>query len=234
MTVKFNFKPSGKYPKLQLAANRAVEKMMDVDEKNGLRIKDLLESCTKEEDLVNLLINPFSFYTEPTKEPKKEVLSRVIEKYRIITTERFHIPHMAKDENGNGVLTNKRLSAFPLYVRSNQQIALKEGKSAKEDTSRNITGQVAGKKARSGAFTDAEITVAAAQGADSVMYELLGAGSHDLEAKKDLKKQIYTKGEASLKDLSNESKDKKSLIYFDEILKGLGLDSDLVSPPLKK
>lgn len=234
MKVKLGFKPSGKYPKIQLAADRAVMKIMDLDEKNGLRVKDILESCTKEEDLVQILINPMSFYTEPTREPKKEILSKVIEKYRIITTERFHIPHLSQDENGNGVLTNKTLSAFPLYVRSNQQIALKEGKSAKEDTSRNITGQVAGKKAKSGAFTDAEITVGAAQGADAVMYELLGAGSHDMEAKKDMKKQIYTTGQASLKEVSNESKDKKSVVYFDEILKGLGLDSDLVAPPLKK
>lgn len=234
MKVKFSFKPSGKYPKLQFAADRAVMKIMDLDEKNGFRVKDLIESCSTEEDVVQLLINPLTFYTEPTKEPKKEVLSSVINKYRIIITEKFHIPHLAQDENGNGVLTNRALSAFPLYVRSNQQIALKEGKSAKEDTSRNITGQVAGKKAKSGAFTDAEITVGAAQGADAVMYELLGAGSHDMEAKKDIKRQIYSTGQASLKDVSNESKDKKSVVYFDEILKGLGIDSDLVAPPLKK
>lgn len=232
--IKFAFKPSGKYKKLQLAADRAYQKFSDIDEKNAERIKELFESCSKEEELVNLLINPLTFYTEPSKEPQKDILEKVVSKYRIVVTENFHLPHLHQNENGDGILSTKKLSAFPLYIRSNQQIALKEGKSAKEDTSRNITGQVSGKKSKSGAFTDAEISVTITQGADAVMRELLGAGSHDLKAKQEMKSSIYRTGEVSLKDLPNESKDKKSLIYFDHILKALGLDTDLISTPLKK
>lgn len=234
MSIKFGFKPSGKYPKLKLAVDRALEKMLMLDKKNHDRVKDIMESFGKEEDLVNFLITPMSFYTEPGHEPKKEVLDAYIKKYRLIVSEHFHCPHLMMDENGNGVLTSKLLSAYPLYIRSNQQIALKEGKSAKEDTSRNITGQVSGKKSKSGAFTDAEITVAISHHADNVMRELLGAGSHDMEAKKAVKAQIYKTGEASLKEVPNESKDKKSLILFDEIFKGLGIDTDLISTPLEK
>lgn len=226
--LKFNFKLTR--PNIMAVINRKLDIRLMIGEKHYLEMIDMLQNQKTEADLVNFLINPVGLYTEPTKEPKLEVLTAVVEKYGIIQDEQFEFRHESIDENGHGVINDKKLTCSPLYVRANQQIADKEGKSAESDSGRNVAGQVSSKESKSGAFTDAEIAVAIAQDADAVLEELLGPASHDLTAKKEMKAQIYKSGSVKLKDLPKSSKDKRSLIYFSEILKSISIDNDLVEP----
>ena len=203
-------------------------------EKHYTEMIDYLESQKNEADMIKFLTTPVGVYAEPTKEPKIDVLTAIVEKYGIIISEQWEFRHESMDENGRGVINDKQLSCYPLYVRANQQIGDKEGKSAESDSGRNVAGQVSSKESKSGAFTDSEITVGIAQSADAVMKELLGPASHDLAAKKEMKRELYQTGKASLKSLPNDSSNKRSVTYFDHILKALGIDTDLVEPVLHK
>lgn len=230
--IKYGFKPSGKYPKLDEAVKQTLENVYlleseHTDKYNYERIKDLMENMTSEEELVEFLITPLNVYFEPRQEPSRHAINLVINKRGIITTEKMRFPHVYQDEQGRGAISAKNLTMYPLYIRSNQQLSQKEGKSAKEDTTRDITGMVTGKGARSGAFTDAEITVAIAQNAENVMKELLGAGSHDARAKRVMKQQIIKTGSVSLKDLPSAPENKKSNVYLREVLRAYGIDTDL-------
>ena len=230
--IKLSFKLTR--PNIMAVINRKLDIRQMLGEKYYNEMLDYIQSQKSEKDLVEFLINPVGVYTEPTKEPKLPVLTSVIEKYGIILDEQFEFKHESMDENGNGVINDKKLICVPLYVRANQQIADKEGKSAEDDMGRNVAGQVSSKTSKSGAFTDSEITVAIAQDADAVMQELLGPSSHDLVAKKEMKSQIYKNGTVKLKDLPQSSANKRSLQYFSEILKSISIDNDLVYPILTR
>lgn len=236
--IKYGFKPSGIYPKLDKAVAQTLENiyMLEAeheDKDNYERIKEVMEGFKTEDDLIQFLITPPNVYFEPRQEPTRKVLRAITKKRGIINTEHVRFPHQFQDENGRGALSQKKLTMYPLYVRANQQISMKEGKSAKEDTSRDITGMVTGKGARSGAFTDAEITVSIAQHAENVMKELLGPGSHDAVSKRAMKQSIIKTGQVSLKDLPDSPENKKSNIYLREVLRAYGIDTDLTGPIIK-
>lgn len=230
--IKLSFKLTR--PNIMAVINRKLDVRQMLGEKYYNEMLDYIQSQKSEKDLVEFLINPVGVYTEPTKEPKLPVLTSIIEKYGIILDEQFEFKHESMDENGNGVINDKKLICVPLYVRANQQIADKEGKSAEDDMGRNVAGQVSSKTSKSGAFTDSEITVTIAQDANAVMQELLGPSSHDLVAKKEMKAQIYKNGTVKLKDLPQSSANKRSLQYFSEILKSISIDNDLVYPILTR
>ena len=230
--VKLQFKPTRQ--NLMAVINHRLDVRQMLGEKHYIEMKDYIESQKNEAEMIKFLTTPIGVYTEPTKEPKIDVLTAIVEKYGIIISERWEFRHESMDENGRGVINDKEMSCYPLYVRANQQIGDKEGKSAESDSGRNVAGQVSSKESKSGAFTDAEISISIAQSADAVMKELLGPASHDLAAKKEMKREIYQTGKASLKSLPNVSANKRSITYFDHILKALGIDSDLVEPVLNR
>lgn len=230
--IKLQFKPTRQ--NLMAVINHKLDIRQMLGEKHYTEMIDYLESQKNEADMIKFLTTPVGVYAEPTKEPKIDVLTAIVEKYSIIISEQWEFRHESMDENGRGVINDKQLSCYPLYVRANQQIGDKEGKSAESDSGRNVAGQVSSKESKSGAFTDSEITVGIAQSADAVMKELLGPASHDLAAKKEMKRELYQTGKASLKSLPNDSSNKRSVTYFDHILKALGIDTDLVEPVLHK
>ena len=198
-----------------------------LDESEGARIEELLTTCEDRDQLVEYLINILNFYAQPNR----HVLRRVRESEQIINQEYVHLPHV-NIRNGKGVLSNKKLLILPLYVRANQQIALKEGKAAQESTLRNITGQVTG-ASKSGSLSDSEIATLIGNGSPNIIKEMLGPASHDLVAKREMKQSIIRTGDVSLKDLTDSPENKKSLRYMSEVLKAYGLDNDLVDVPIK-
>lgn len=196
------------------------------------RVKSEIEAFNKEEDLIEYLIQPTPFYYEPGNEPT-DVLEDIINKEGIILDEYVHMNHAHQNTDGKGPLSKSKLSILPLYVRANQQIALKEAKVATDNMQRNIAGQVSGKKSKSGSLTDSEIAVAVQQDADAILRELLGPASHDLVAKREMKQSIIKTGDVSLKKLPDDSKNKQSIRYFAEILRSYDIDTDLIEEPLK-
>ena len=230
--IKLSFKLT--VPNVMDVINHRLDIRQMLGDKYYQEMREYIESQKTEKDLIKFLQTPIGVYTEPTKEPKIDVLTAIVDKYKLIISEPFEFKHEYTDEQGRGVINPLPMSCYPLYVRANQQIGDKEGKSAESDTGRNIAGQVSSKDSKSGAFTDAEITVSISQSADSVMKELLGPMSHDLAAKKEMKAQLYRTGSVKLKDLPSDSANKRSITYFDHILKALGIDSDLVEPVISR
>ena len=216
--------------KLQKAIKNTLDIMEMLDPDNADRVRDEMQSLTRQE-LIEYLINPMQIYFDPGKEPRPSVLDKVIAKEKIVLTEQVEMPHISRNKDGKGVVTRKKLTILPLYARANQQIAMKEGKAASENITRNIAGQVTGKAAKSGQFSDSELTVTIGHGLDNIMKELMGPASHDLVSKKEMKQSIIKTGEVSLKNLTDSSANKKSLKYFSEILRSMDIDTDLVEPP---
>lgn len=212
---------------IEFAVSETIRVFKMLDESEGARIEELLTTCEDRDQLVEYLINILNFYAQPNR----HVLRRVRESEQIINQEYVHLPHV-NIRNGKGVLSNKKLLILPLYVRANQQIALKEGKAAQESTLRNITGQVTG-ASKSGSLSDSEIATLIGNGSPNIIKEMLGPASHDLVAKREMKQSIIRTGDVSLKDLTDSPENKKSLRYMSEVLKAYGLDNDLVDIPIK-
>jgi hypothetical protein len=212
---------------IEFAVSETIRVFKMLDESEGARIEELLTTCEDRDQLVEYLINILNFYAQPNR----HVLRRVRESEQIINQEYVHLPHVNM-RNGKGVLSNKKLLILPLYVRANQQIALKEGKAAQESTLRNITGQVTG-ASKSGSLSDSEICTLIGNGSPNIIKEMLGPASHDLVAKREMKQSIIRTGDVSLKDLTDSPENKKSLRYMSEVLKAYGLDNDLVDVPIK-
>lgn len=212
---------------IEFAVSETIRVFKMLDESEGSRIEELLTTCEDRDQLVEYLINILNFYAQPNR----HVLRRVRESEQIINQEYVHLPHV-NIRNGKGVLSNKKLLILPLYVRANQQIALKEGKAAQESTLRNITGQVTG-ASKSGSLSDSEICTLIGNGSPNIIKEMLGPASHDLVAKREMKQSIIRTGDVSLKDLTDSPENKKSLRYMSEVLKAYGLDNDLVDVPIK-
>jgi len=212
---------------IEFAVSETIRVFKMLDESEGARIEELLTTCEDRDQLVEYLINILNFYAQPNR----HVLRRVRENEQIINQEYVHLPHV-NIRNGKGVLSNKKLLILPLYVRANQQIALKEGKAAQESTLRNITGQVTG-ASKSGSLSDSEIATLIGNGSPNIIKEMLGPASHDLVAKREMKQSIIRTGDVSLKDLTDSPENKKSLRYMSEVLKAYGLDNDLVDVPIK-
>lgn len=212
---------------IEFAVSETIRVFKMLDESEGARIEELLTTCEDRDQLVEYLINILNFYAQPNR----HVLRRVRESEQIINQEYVHLPHVNM-KNGKGVLSNKKLLILPLYVRANQQIALKEGKAAQESTLRNITGQVTG-ASKSGSLSDSEIATLIGNGSPNIIKEMLGPASHDLVAKREMKQSIIRTGDVSLKDLTDSPENKKSLRYMSEVLKAYGLDNDLVDVPIK-
>ena len=212
---------------IEFAVSETIRVFKMLDESEGARIEELLTTCEDRDQLVEYLINILNFYAQPNR----HVLRKVRESEQIINQEYVHLPHV-NIRNGKGVLSNKKLLILPLYVRANQQIALKEGKAAQESTLRNITGQVTG-ASKSGSLSDSEICTLIGNGSPNIIKEMLGPASHDLVAKREMKQYIIRTGDVSLKDLTDSPENKKSLRYMSEVLKAYGLDNDLVDVPIK-
>jgi hypothetical protein len=212
---------------IEFAVSETIRVFKMLDESEGARIEELLTTCEDRDQLVEYLINILNFYAQPNR----HVLRKVRESEQIINQEYVHLPHV-NIRNGKGVLSNKKLLILPLYVRANQQIALKEGKAAQESTLRNITGQVTG-ASKSGSLSDSEIATLIGNGSPNIIKEMLGPASHDLVAKREMKQSIIRTGDVSLKDLTDSPENKKSLRYMSEVLKAYGLDNDLVDVPIK-
>lgn len=212
---------------IEFAVSETIRVFKMLDESEGARIEELLTTCEDRDQLVEYLINILNFYAQPNR----HVLRRIRESEQIINQEYVHLPHVNM-RNGKGVLSNKKLLILPLYVRANQQIALKEGKAAQESTLRNITGQVTG-ASKSGSLSDSEIATLIGNGSPNIIKEMLGPASHDLVAKREMKQSIIRTGDVSLKDLTDSLENKKSLRYMSEVLKAYGLDNDLVDVPIK-
>ena len=212
---------------IEFAVSETIRVFKMLDESEGARIEELLTTCEDRDQLVEYLMNILNFYAQPNR----HVLRRVRESEQIINQEYVHLPHV-NIRNGKGVLSNKKLLILPLYVRANQQIALKEGKAAQESTLRNITGQVTG-ASKSGSLSDSEIATLIGNGSPNIIKEMLGPASHDLVAKREMKQSIIRTGDVSLKDLTDSPENKKSLRYMSEVLKAYGLDNDLVDVPIK-
>lgn len=196
-------------------------------------VKDTIESFKRKEDLIEYLINPVPFYTTPTKEPSGATLNKISTSERIILTEKVYMPFKAKVEIDGvkyPVQTLKKLTIYPSYVRKNQQIANKEAKSATSENTTNILGQAAGSD-KVGTFSDAEWTVCLQHGLYNVTKELNGPASHDMEQKKVYRNTMMNLGEVSLKELPDAVENKRSLIYLDQMLKTMGIDSDLIQYP---
>lgn len=216
--------------KLQKSIKNTLDIFEILDPANADRLRNEMESMTRQE-LIDYLINPIQIYFDPGNEIKPVVLDKVINKEKIILTEQVEMRHIYRNKAGKGVLTRKKLTILPLYARANQQIAMKEGKAASENVTRNIAGQVTGKAAKSGQFSDSELTVTIGHDMNNVMRELMGPASHDLVSKKEMKQSIIKTGEVSLKDLTDNSQNKKSLKYFSEILRSMDIDTDLIDTP---
>ena len=112
---------------IEFAVSETIRVFKMLDESEGARIEELLTTCEDRDQLVEYLINILNFYAQPNR----HVLRRVRESEQIINQEYVHLPHV-NIRNGKGVLSNKKLLILPLYVRANQQIALKEGKAEQD------------------------------------------------------------------------------------------------------
>jgi len=216
--------------KVQKAIDSTLEIVDMLSEENGHRIRDLLDDMKSEKEIIEYLTTPPALYFNPGEEPKRAVLDAVVKKEQLILQERFHFPHKSVNDKGVGVLSNKKFFCVPLYIRRNQQIAMKEGKSAEDSSFRDSSGQVTS-HSRSGQFSDAEIAVAIGQGAYNVQRELLGPASSDLKAKEAMKQQILTTGKVNLDTLPNDPKNKRSLMQLSHMLRAMGYDNDLVEYP---
>lgn len=220
--------------KVKLCIDLYLEDYDTIGEKAKLAKEDFLatlERCKTEQEIINVLINPYTFYTNgPTTEPSSDDIDRVVKKERIIIDEVVGARWLSKDNKGNGVLTPYKLMILPLNVRRNQQIIMKEGKSAKTNDIRNASGQVTS-DSRSGAFTDAEVNIAVGHSAWPLQKELMGFASSDLVAKRVAAKEIMDKGKISLKDLPDESKNKQTLIMLHHFYCSMGWDTDLIRAP---
>lgn len=212
---------------IDFAVSETIRVFKELDEAEGARIEELLTSCEDRDQLVEYLINILNFYAQPNR----HVLRKIRESEEIINQEYVRLPHV-NQKDGKGVLSNKKLLILPLYVRANQQIALKEGKAAQESNLRNITGQVTG-ASKSGSLSDSEICTLIGNGSPNIIREMLGPASHDLVAKREMKQSIIRTGDVSLNDLTDSPENKKSLRYMSEVLKAYGLDNDLVDIPIK-
>jgi hypothetical protein len=218
-------------PKVKAAIDSRLHILSILSKENYDECVKTLDSFKSEKDIINYLIEPMPFYCEPTKEPNRQLLNKVINEEGIIISEQFHYPHIMKDENGNGILSTKRFCAFPLYIRRNQQVAMKEGKSAKSSHERDVSGAVSG-DSQAGVFTMEELAMIISQGSFNVVKEFLGPGSTNMKAKEEIKSQIYSKGEASMDELPEHMAISGSVRQMDHILKALGYDSDIVGTPL--
>jgi len=212
---------------IEFAVSETIRVFKELDEAEGARIEELLTTCEDRDQLVEYLINILNFYAQPNR----HVLRKIRESEEIINQEYVRLPHV-NQKDGKGVLSNKKLLILPLYVRANQQIALKEGKAAQESNLRNITGQVTG-ASKSGSLSDSEICTLIGNGSPNIIREMLGPASHDLVAKREMKQSIIRTGDVSLNDLTDSPENKKSLRYMSEVLKAYGLDNDLVDIPIK-
>lgn len=72
--------------KIQKAIKNTLDIFEMLDPDNYLRVKDDMESMTREE-LINFLINPIQVYFDPGNEIKPSILDKVISKEKIVITE---------------------------------------------------------------------------------------------------------------------------------------------------
>lgn len=224
-------KLSSKELKLAVSETLKVIDMFQSPE-NSSRIRSEMESMPDEEALKNYLCEEMTIYMKPFNEIPKDVIDNIIKSERIILTEYISLPHVMHDENGNGIVSRKKHLLLPLPVRSNQQRSFKEGASAANDDQRNVANQFTG-DAKKGTLSDTEIVTLTSHGGDEILKELLGVTSHDTVAYNEMRQKIIQTGEVSLKDLTNESKNKGSLLMMDQIMKHLGFDTNIIENPEK-
>lgn len=204
-----------------------------LDEDMYIRVKDIIDSFEDKEDLIQFLINPIPFYTEQTREPSGVNLNKVAAQERMILSEPVYLGFKGKVEV-DGVMhpirSMKNLYIGPSYIRKNQQISNKEAKSATSDNTQDILGQAAGSD-KVGTFSDAEWTTCLQHNTYNIIKELNGPASHDVEQKKVFRNSMMTLGEVSLADLPESVENKRSLMYLDQMLKMMDIDSDLIKFP---
>lgn len=218
-------------PLVQSRVDETYKDLSMLSKYNAELFMDYLETCKTENEVVHYLINIMPFYQVTGKEVDRLTLQKFVDSEEIIINEKFHRPDKSKDEKGRGMIPIKTAMSLILPIRRNQQVSFKEGKSAKDSSSRDVSGQVTS-DSRSGALTDAELAVIIAHGGNAILKELMGPASADLKAKAEMKKQILATGTFSLNDLPDDPTGKKSLLKFHHYMRAMGFDTNVIEEPL--
>jgi len=199
--------------------------------KSGKQFQDdlltTIDNIPNEQRIIELLTKPLSIYMTTDTAPSLQDINNVIDKEEIIVDERFHMPFIMRDSNGNGVLSNKKFTCLPLNIRRNQQISLKEGTSAEDSITRNDSGQVTG-DSRSGQCSDDEMMQLLVQGSTNALAELYSSGSSNLKAKEAVRRSIQETGSVSLNDINIDAKDDMAILKSFHMLRALGIDTNIL------
>ena len=145
--------------------------------------------------------------------------------------EDVYMPFVSMD-NDNVVVTQKPVPVGYIHVKRPQQTVMKKNGMSTTISKRSaITNQVTGSD-KNGRESDLENSMLAVYGLDKTLAEINGPRADDPVMKSEMLQQIYTRGYCNYDELTNDISNKTTLNTVDTYLKGMVLDSDLVTTGL--
>lgn len=145
--------------------------------------------------------------------------------------ENVYMPFVSMDKE-NIVVTPKPVPVGYIHVKRPQQTVMKKNGMSTTISKRSaITNQVTGSD-KNGRESDLENSMLSVYGLDKTLAEINGPRADDAVMKSEMMQQIYTKGYCNYDELTNDVQNKTTLNTVDVYLKGMMLDSDLVTTGL--
>ena len=182
-----------------------------------------MKSFLKDDD-ENFILDIVEFEHDLDME-KCEAAAKVID---IPLMESVYMPHLTMDKKRVVVSKEKCLVGWINVKRTQQLLHKKNGLAMSDERISSLTGQVTDedKDARD---SDIEAAMLVSLGADKILQELHGPRADDLVMKREMTRDISTKGYVLLDDLENNTKNKTSLVTLNTYLLSMGIKSDLIS-----
>lgn len=142
--------------------------------------------------------------------------------------EYVYMPHLTMDKKRVIVTKEKCLVTYIPVKRPQQLLHKKNGLSISDEKVSALTNQVVNKD-KNARISDIEGSLLVSLGAENILKEFYGPRSDDSVMKREMGKQISTKGYVLLEDLDSNPTNKVTLNTINTYLLSMGLKSDLVS-----
>jgi hypothetical protein len=155
-------------------------------------------------------------------------IEKCAKEFNIPLFERVIIPYINPD--GPAFVTPYPVAVGYIHEKRMQQTLLKKNKGSIYNQKRNVlTGQVSGED-RNSRISDSEMYGLSALNANATLMEFLGPRADDEKARLEMADRIAATGSVSLKELSNDPKNKTSVRTLNAYFAMQGISTNLLHP----
>ncbi|MGL6132349.1 MAG: hypothetical protein ACRCZ9_12125 [Fusobacteriaceae bacterium] len=202
--------------------------MIDPSGSNRKILEDRFKSMSDAEFITLAKSKAWRIYCIAGKlEPKIDDLVKCADKIKMPISERCTLPFQWRDEDGDAIVSDKKMMILRLNVRRLQQFVSGENMSTSDLDSRDASGQVIG-KSKAAMLSDLEVASLVAKGYDKTITEMMTFRADHTLAKEEAYGNIVKTGSTEIPSSVHDPASKSATNMLSSMYLSMGVSTDLI------